>query len=787
MLKNYLKITVRNIIKYKGYSTINILGLAIGMACCFLILFWVTDELRGDKFHKNGNRVYRVIISEELPGRPTGYWSVTPPPLAEIMKNNYFEVEESVRFEKINKVVVTVGNQSFREDDFIFADPSLFTVFTFPFVFGDPKLALKDPQSIVLTQAMAKKYFGETNPIGKTLKLENKQVLTVSGIVETLPENSHISAKCIVHITQLKIFNIPLDDWGRYGFYTYVLLKPGANSQALDKKIRGYIQTRSRDSKITLHLQHMPRIYLYSFVDFGMSSGGDIRLVILLSLIASLILIIACINFINLSTARAANRAKEIGLRKVVGGQRRDLIFQFFGESNILAFISLLLALLLISLLLPTFNQITGKQVDLEFILVPQILLGILGITFFTGVISGIYPALLLSSFHPVRILKGLKTMGKGGPRLRKILVVTQFTLSIVMIISTMVIYQQLQYIKTKDLGFNKEQLAYLYMSNSPDSSFLPIKNELTSLPGVLRFTAASAALYRGLPSTSGVQWQGKNPKELVLFNFLETDYNFLETLKIKMKAGRFFSKDMRTDIKNAYVINEAAVKAMGMSNPIGKSFTTRNPEGRIIGVIKDFNFRSLHTSIEPLFVRLRENRLPYFILRLAPGDQVATIASVKNIWEKFVPGFPFEFGFIDEKIDSYYQVERRMGKLFIYAAILAVVISCLGLFGLASFTVNQKRKEIGIRKVLGAKIFSLIRLLSMDFSRWVILANLAAWPIAYFFIKKLLQNYAYRVPLRIETFIVAGFISIIIALITVTYQTIKAAQTNPVNTLRHE
>jgi ABC-type antimicrobial peptide transport system permease subunit len=500
-----------------------------------------------------------------------------------------------------------------------------------------------------------------------------------------------------------------------------------------------------------------------------------------------LILIIACINFINLSTARAANRTKEIGLRKVVGAQRRDLIFQFFGESNILAFISLLLALLLISLLLPTFNQMTGKQVDLEFILVPQILLGILGITLFTGVISGIYPALLLSSFHPVRIFKGLKTMGKGGQMLRKILVVTQFTLSIVMIISTMMIYQQLQYIKTKDLGFNKEQLAYLYMSNNQDFSFLALKNELTSLPGVLRITASSDALYRGLPSTSGVQWQGKNPNELVLFNFLRTDYNFLETLKIKMKAGRFFSKDMRTDIKNAYVINEAAVKAMGMSNPIGKSFTTGNTEGCIIGVIKDFNFRSLHTSIEPLFVRLRENQLPYFILRLKPGDQAATIASIKKIWEKFVPGFPFEFGFIDEKIDNYYQVERRMGKLFIYAAILAVVISCLGLFGLASFTAHQKRKEIGIRKVLGAKIFSIIRLLSMDFSRWVILANLAAWPIAYFFIKKLLQNYAYRVPLRIETFIVAGFISIIIALITVTYQTIKAAQTNPVNTLRHE
>lgn len=787
MLKNYLKITVRNIFKYKGYSTLNILGLAIGMACCFLILFWVTDELNGDKFHKNGDRIYRVIISEELPGRPTGYWSVTPASLAEVMKNNYFEVEEYVRFKKINKVVVTVDNQSFREDDFIFADPSLFSVFSFPFIKGDPELSLKNPQSIVLTEAMAKKYFGDSNPIGKTLKIENKQLLTVSGIVETLPENSHISAKCIAHITQLKIFKIPLDNWGRYEFYTYLLLRPGANSQTLDKKIRGYIQTRSKESKITLHLQPMPRIYLYSFVDFGMSSGGDIRLVILLSVIASLILIIACINFINLSTARAANRTKEIGLRKVVGGQRKDLIFQFFGESNILAFIALLLALLLIDLLLPTFNQITGKQVDLEFILVPQILLGIIGITLFTGVISGIYPALLLSSFHPVKILKGLKTMGKGGPKIRKILVVTQFTLSIVMIICTMVIYQQLQYIKTKDLGFNKEQLAYLYVSNSPESSFLSIKNELTTLPGVLQVTAASTSLHRGLPSTSGVEWQGKNPKELVLFNFLSTDYNFLETLQIKMKSGRFFSKDMPTDINNAYIINEAGVKAMGISDPIGKSFNPHNPKGRIIGVIKDFNFRSLHTSIEPMFISQRENQLPYLLLRLAPGDQASTITSIKNIWEEFVPGFPFDFGFIDEKIDSYYQVERRMGKLFVYAAILAVVISCLGLFGLASFTANQKRKEIGIRKVLGAKIFSIIRLLSINFSRWVILANLVAWPIAYFFVNKLLQNYAYRVPLRFETFIAAGIISIVIALITVAYQTIRAAQTNPVNTLRHE
>ena len=506
MLKNYLKITLRNILKFKGYSAINILGLAIGMACCILILLWVTDELNKDRFHKNGERIHRVIISEELPGRPTGYWSVTPAPLAEIMKSIHFEVEEYVRIEKINKLVVSVDNQSFREDDFIFADPSLFKVFSFRFINGNPEKALKNPQSIVLTESMAKKYFGDSNPIGKILKIDNKQVLTVSGIVENIQNSSHITAKFIAHINQLKFHNIKLDDWGRYGFYTYLLLKPGANPENLDKKIRGYIKSRNKESKITLHLQHMPRIYLYSFVDFGMYGRGDIRIVILLSLIAFLILIIACMNFINLSTARAANRAKEIGLRKVVGGQRKDLIFQFFGESNILAFIAMLLAILFICFLIPTFNQITGKHLDLESIVKHHILLGILCITLFTGLISGVYPALLLSSFQPVKIFKGLKNTGKRGSRLRKILVVSQFTLSIVMIISTIVIYKQLKYMKKKDLGFNKDQLAYLYVSDNQDSSFLSIKNELNSLPGVLQITAASSPLFGGLPSTSRVE-----------------------------------------------------------------------------------------------------------------------------------------------------------------------------------------------------------------------------------------------------------------------------------------
>lgn len=787
MFKNYLTIAFRNLIKHKGYSFINISGLALGMACCILILLWVKDELSFDRFHKHYNEIYRVNIDEELASGEVGTWVVTPGPLGRELQANFPEIKDFVRLDLRNKVIMKINNESFVEHDFVFADPSIFDIFTFKFMRGNARESLSSPDSVILTETMAKKYFGDADAVGKTVTIKNRFTFRVTGIIKKVPANSHFTFNFLAPFQVLKKFGEEIEGWRRFGFHTYLRLEKGASYEQLNQKIRGYLKKHTPETEITLHLQPLKKIHLYSASIHSGGNKGDIRLVYIFTLIAVLILIIACINFMNLTTARSANRAREVGMRKVAGAQRIEIIKQFFGESILLSFIGLFLAILVVSLLLPAFNALCGKQLHLDIFKDGGIISWLTTIALFTGIVSGIYPALFLSSFRPVKVLKSSVVSGTGKSRLRKVLVVTQFTLSISLIIGTIVVYNQLHYMRNMDIGFDKEHLAYIRMPVSMDRQYESMKNEFLSDPHVISVCAASSLPIRTPMSTSGVEWEGKKPKDRLLINVFFTDCDYAKTLNLKMVEGRFFSRSFATDAKSAYIVNETAVKTMGMPSPVGKWFDMWENKGTIIGVIKDFNFASLHQKIEPLVMRISPERYSYFLIRIKAGHIFGAIDSLKKKWRGLTAGLPFEYGFIDEQIDNLYRIEKRIGTIFRYFTLLSIAISCLGLFGLASFMAEQRKKEVGIRKVLGASVKGIIVLVSKEFVKWVILANIIAWPIAYIIMDKLLQNFAYRVTIGIGTLLLSGLMALIIALLTVSYQSIKAALDNPVDALKYE
>jgi ABC-type antimicrobial peptide transport system permease subunit len=775
MLKNYIKITWRNIRNHKIYSFINIMGLAVGMACCILILLWIQDEVSFDKFHENYSDIYRTI--PELQGTK---YSSNPLALAGVFKEQYPEVRQMTRFclrfwliKHVEKIYEERG--ALVDDDFL-------KMFTFPLIQGTPETVFASRDSIVLTERTAAKYFGTQDPIGKSLLINNNTELLVTGVLKDVPLNSHLQFD---FLASMRLMGEREHTSWSYEARTYALLEKNIFLPDFADKISGFVMEHDKRtrSKVVLHIQPLSQIHLYSL------NGTDpVIFVYIFLTIAVAILIIACINFINLSTARSNTRAKEIGMRKVVGAEKADIIRQFIGESMIISVVALLVALGMVYLFLPAFNNLAEKQLTLNIAGNVSTLFLLPGIILFTGLASGSYPAFLLSSFRPVNVLKkGKLQSGSGGFILRKILVIGQFAATIVLIIGTIVMYKQLNYVMNIDIGLNRDHVLAISMNRELREAYRSFKNEIKQHPNVLNVTAA-----RRLPTNIGhinpVYWEGKGPEDYVTMTDASVDYDYFKTLGMQIIQGRSFSEKYATDREN-YVLNEEALRVTGLESPIGKMFSCWEDEGKIIGIVKNFHTSSLHNEIGPAIFTLsqRHGSHSYIFVKIRPTDISGTIASLEKKVAEFAPNNLFEYSFLDDEFNRQYASDQRRGDIYKHFTFLAIFISCLGLFGMASFTAEQRTKEIGIRKVLGASTTNIIVLISRDFVTLLLVSNVIAWPVAYYLMDKLLNNYAYRTSIAAWVFIVSGMMAVFIALLTVCIKIVRVAYSNPVDSLRYE
>ncbi len=797
MLKSYLTIALRYLKRHKIYSFINISGLAIGMACCVLILLWINDEIRYDRFHEQTENLYRVVNDLNY-GPYSQLTKGTAYPLSSAMKEEIPEVRETVRLLPTRKILVAYGEKKYYEENFYFADPSLFKIFTFPFIKGDPDTALSSPSSVVITQDMASKYFGSQDPLGKTIQTQNQNDYIVTGVIENIPKNSHLQFGFVGSIERAVAMGARTH-WSGWLYDTYVLLQSNTSFEEVNAKLEAWIKTKGAEES-RYYLQPLSDVHMY-----GLQGEGAIRPLSLFSILALLILIIACINYMNLATARGGTRAKEIGLRKVVGAKKNNILKQFLSESVLFAFFALLISLFLVALFLPVFNQISGKELSMNLVQNKFLFLGILSITLLTGVLSGSYPAFFLSSFEPDRILKGTlsaKKIGTSTASIRKGLVVFQFILTIVLIISTTTVFRQMSFIKNQRLGFDKNYLIYTQLRSEGNLwerydaqktwlKYKTLKNELSQNPNILDVSSATCLPFGSMGGEWGqLDWEGKDPEYQLSMNHMAVDAHFLKTFQLEMIEGRFLSDEFPSDAQN-FILNEAAIKATGLDSPVGKRFRLLDKTGKITGVIRDFHFAPLHDEIEPLVLHLMPYQYwmyrNYVFVRISADNISQNIASIEKMWNRAIPEYPFEFHFLDDTIDQKYRSEQRLEMILRIFTFLAISISCFGLFGLISFTAEQRTKEIGIRKVLGASVGSVVRLLSKEFVVLVVLANIIAWPVAYYVMTKWLKNFAYRTEIGFVTFLFSGFLALIIAILTVCFQSIKAALANPVDSLRYE
>lgn len=771
MFQNSIKMAFRHIKKYKSFSFINVFGLATGMACCMLILIWVQNELSYDCFHTHADAIYRVqsnLISQ-------------PRPLAPALKDGYPEIRDAVRFFSPD-VVVRFREKIFEEERFFFADPSVFDMFSFSFIKGDPATALRDRYSVVLTQDMAEKYFGHENPIGKTLQIQNQYDLNVTGIIQNVPQNSHLRFD---FLGSFELYGSRIEDsWSNHAYLTYILLEPNITADQIRTKISDIVMKHSPIVHTPIDIQPLRRIHLYE--------DGAITYVYIFSAIAVFVLVIACINFMNLMTARYGNRIKEIGLKKVVGACRSEMIRQFFLESILYSVLSGAIAVIAIVLILPRFNAFLETRLTLAVFKNASLFLGLPGIVLFTGLLSGAYPALFLSAFRPARLLGQTAATTKGpirGSVLRRILVITQFAISIGLIVSTLIVSHQMYYIRNMDLGFDKEQLLYMRLKGSIFRNGDAFKADLTRHANIISATFASSLPTNVGNNASGFGWEGMDPNRKPSWQFVATDLDYVRTLGLEIVKGRNFSGAFTTG-NVGFVINEKAAAEMGFDSPVGKRFFLWGTPGTIIGVIKDFHFRPVHNEIKPMFMFVGpEAFMENILIRVNPRETKVDdiVSALREVWQSYAPGFPFEFHFIDEALDRNYRDEEKLGQLFKYFTGFAILISCLGLFGLAAYMSERRTKEIGIRKTLGASIPRILLIMIKDFFILVGAANLVAWPLAYLFMNRWLQHFAYHIRIVPGIFLISGLLASLIALMTVSTQAFRAARVNPVDALRYE
>jgi ABC-type antimicrobial peptide transport system permease subunit len=788
MFANYLKIAFRNLWKYKVHSFINVAGLAIGMACCIVILLFVQDELSYDRFHEHANRIYRIVVKLRYENQSDNF-AHTQAPLAPALLQEFPEVVDAVRLTSYRELV-SHGQKQFWENSFMLADPSIFNLFTFPLLKGDPKTAINDLYTVVITERAAKKYFGDEEPVGKILRIgvDDPRDFQITGVLKDIPFNSQLQFGLLASFAHQK-GNI---GWGQWNYSTYILLPENYPASELERKLPDFVgkymgeETRSGS---VLQLQPLTRIHLFSKLRSDLTTNRYVTDIYILSGIALLILMLACINFMNLATARSTLREKEVGVRKVVGASHWQLIRQFLSESLVLSFLALFAAIFLVELFLPVFNALADKQLRLSLLQNSTLLWGSLIITFVVGILAGSYPAFVISAFQPLQVIRGVLLSSLGGRPsfLRKALVVTQFAVAILFISSLMVIHQQLLYIRNKNLGYQRENVVVLpifYKDIQPKYELF--KKEILSNVNVVSATITSYS-----PNTEGYNqtawWEGMPDDDYSQrIRWVSVDEDFIKTLGLKIVTGRDFSKELHDELQGAYVLNESAVKAVGWQNPIGKLFKVVK-KGPVIGVVKDFHFRSLHNTIEPVALHIDPEAFFYLFIRTQPDQLSGTIKFLQEKWRQIFPDRPFDYSFLNDDLEQVYKSEARLGKIFNYIGGLSILIACLGLLGLASFMAERKTKEIGIRKVLGASAVSIFSLLSKNFVMLVLLANLLAWPIAWYAMKHWLENFAYRIDLGWWVFALAGGLALLIALLTVSTQAIKAALANPVEALRYE
>jgi putative ABC transport system permease protein len=803
MFRSYFKITLRNILRHKGFSFINISGLAVGMACCILILMYISEELSYDNFHEKGSRIYRANTISSI-GTNTRSYSVVPSVFSEEIAETVPEIDHATRLMSWRLVDLKHDNEEHAVPRFAMVDPSFFNIFSYEFVYGDPVSALDKPDSLVITEEIANRIFGEKDPLGETLTLVVRDTevnpFQVTGVIRNVPKNSHLKFEALGNINGIQyIMNTDqtpgfLLDPYYCRLETFFLLRGDSDPQIVEEKIDRIAQEKwgkiykERGTTREFFLLNIRDIHLRSPNEDEPVPAGDIQNVYLFSAIALLVLLIACFNFINLSTARSANRAAEIGVRKVIGSQKSQLIIQFLFESILISLIGLVVGLLLVLLVLPGFNNLLDKQMESSILLNSSVLAGILGVVILTGIVAGSFPAFILSSFDPVKVLKGKLRSASKNSVLRKTLVVFQFAVSVFMIVGIMTIIKQLDYIKNKNLGFHKEQMVVI---DSPGNNSDVIRQKILQNPGV-----ESVCFSVNVPGVF-IAYQPYNPtpedtkKETLRAFQMIGGYDLVKTYGLEIVQGRNFSKQYSTDTEEAIVINEKTAELLGWrENAVGKKLynvAENNRERTVIGVVKNFHLTSLKQEISPLVMELEPSRFRYVSARLQPNSIPQTLAYLENVFRDVRPGQEFSYYFIDDAFRQMYPEEEKLGQIYLTFGFLAVFVACLGLFGLSSFSAAQRTKEIGVRKVLGASIQEIVVLLSKEFAFLVLIANLIAWPLAYFVLRSWLQSFVYRIDITWDIFLVSGILAVAITLLTISHQSIKAAVSSPVDSLRYE
>lgn len=781
MFTNYLKTSIRILLRNKLFSVINILGLAIGMACFILIFLWVKDELGWDRFHENGDRLYRLLHRDH--SDPEFVWTTTPTPMAPLLKEKIPEVEMCTRYWSWIGLV-KIGDKVFFEDAIRLVDPSFLSMFTFHFLQGNEDSALPDLDAVVLTESAAKKYFGSENPLGKMLNISDSLDLTVTAVVEDPPKKSHLQFSLLLHINHIPGYR--LSSWAS-DYPSYIMLQEGAAKEVVVQKIENEWRILDPDGTEYSDLQNIQEIHLNEY-----GSPGKIIQVYTFSVIAVLVLIIACINFMNLATARSAKRAREAGLRKILGARRFQLIVQFLGESMVYTFFALIFAWILVELFRPVFNNLTGKEIEIAYN-DPVLIISIVIVFAFTGIFSGSYPALVLSWSKAVHVLKGEKLNYPGSKFLRNILVVFQFFVSTLLIICITTIYKQLWYINNKDLGLNPENILVLPFSGAFAPKYDAIKDELMRNPSIL-YVSGCSNLPADVNSHVGMNWEGNEDDQGIGIDYFMADYDMVEAMEMEMVDGRSFSERFAGDDSIAYIINESALKRMGIENPVDHPVDFQHPyfpdrfsKGKIIGVVKDFHHHPLREQIIPLAMRIYRPWYNYLVVKIEPVNIQETIDYIQGVARKFAKDYPFGYSFFEDEIAALYATEIKVKDIVIYFAILSILISCLGLYGMASFTAEQYTREIGVRKVNGAAVRSIVSFMMKKSTKWISIGLALGCPVAWFIMRKVLTNYAYRTDISWWIFLLTVLIVSLMGIIAVGYQALKVATRNPADSLRYE
>lgn len=784
MIRNYLTVAFRNFFRHTGYSSINVLGFSTGIATAILIFMWVLAELRYNTYFEDHERIYQVLNNSANSAGEIKTGQSTPGPLAEAMTTDFAEVEYAGRIDFGNNLLLRHENNSLIQRG-NWADPQILKIFSLHILKGKSNNLLIDPSSLVITQQTAEKFFPNQDPIGKEFKIDEKYTMTVSAVVANPPANSSLQFDFLLPYEVYYKENVWMSEWGNYNDRTFFKLKQGVDIAQLDKKLRGYLKTKQNSTNNEAFGQSLADTHLYNRYEDGKPDGGRIEYVRLLSVAAIFILLIACINYMNLATARSANRGREVGIRKVSGAHRGELIFQFVSESLLITAASVVLALMIVQIVLPAFNQLLNQNLQLEM-LQPEFIGGMIALTILTSLIAGSYPAFFLSSFRPAIVLKGLSSMRTAGGTLRKSLVIFQFALSVAMIIFSLTVYEQTQFIKTKNLGFDRENVIVFDMHEGVYKNQETFKTEALKFHGVKSVTFAGQDPFSVSATTRDVVWSGKNPEESIPFKLIFTDKDFIPTLKFELLEGRNFV-DNKSDTTN-YIINEAAANIIGYKNPVGEYLSVWNsPTGKIIGVIKDFHNVNLHNSMEPVILMCRTDNTWRAFAKLETNSISQAVQHLGGVQKKFDPAYPFNFEFLDKNFQKEYMTENRTEKLSILFTVVAILISCLGLFGLAAFTAEQRTKEIGIRKVLGASVRQITVLLCNDFVKLVVISFLIAAPITWYLAMNWLQSFAYHIELTALTPLLSASFLMMVVLISVGYQSLSAAMGNPVDSLKND